>query len=262
MTCLKIEKIPHFTNGLKYHIKSALENFGDLVRYESISAQGKIQKYMNDGAYKLIKIDSLYTNVVRNRFRKKNMHWSTENEDNNDEDESDVEKPKVSRPRKKPKALELDHKKKIKSKKGTERVSNRINNDKKGSDAKEGKLCNDKFFCVSSGLEFFFVFCETHIVIATLCNFQSFIGYLGLQNSANLAEIRFQYVHAKIELGRQKNYLERQSISRSQSYDFLPFQSPSRTIYKCFLKNLYKSQEKSLNKLKNQSPDLHLTCYL
>ncbi|RNA16463.1 hypothetical protein BpHYR1_007054, partial [Brachionus plicatilis] len=67
------------------------------------------------------------------------MHWSTENEDNNDEDESVVEKPKVSRPRKKPKALELDHKKKIKSKKGTIRVSNRIDNDKKGSDAKDGK---------------------------------------------------------------------------------------------------------------------------
>ncbi|RNA06524.1 hypothetical protein BpHYR1_052955, partial [Brachionus plicatilis] len=40
------------------------------------------------------------------------------------------------------------------------------------------------------------------IVIATLCNFQSCIGYLGRYNS----------------------YLERQSMSGSQSYDFLPFQ--------------------------------------
>ncbi|RNA43276.1 hypothetical protein BpHYR1_038799 [Brachionus plicatilis] len=39
-------------------------------------------------------------------------------------------------------------------------------------------------------------------VSMTLCNFQSCISYQGLQNSANLAEIRFQCVQAQCILQR------------------------------------------------------------
>lgn len=80
---------------------------------------------------------------VRNRFRKKNMDSSTENEDENNKelevDDSVVKKPKRGRPPKVPKALELDHNKKNKSKKGTERKSDRTDNAKKSLCSKESK---------------------------------------------------------------------------------------------------------------------------